>query len=498
MPAFNVTVKWGRETFPEIVCNTDEDPTLFKAQLFTLTGVAPARQKVMVRGKTLSDSSWDNFPIKSGAVLLLMGSKEEDFAVEPTEKVKFVEDMNDSELTKALELPPGLANLGNTCYMNATVQCLKTVAPLTQSLKKFQGNVGNPDSSVAVTAALRDLYNVMDRGVALPPAILLQTMHTAFPRFAERGENGIFIQQDANECWIEIMRMLQHKLPAEGNKGFSSVIDEYFSGKLEVEWKCDESEAEEVQKTTENFLQLSCFITTDVKYMHSGLREKLVEKVTKHSPVLNADAVYTKSSKISRLPAFLTIQMIRFFFKEKSSTNVKILKDVKFPMVFDAYDLCTKELQEKLLPMRNKFKEMDDKAAQEKLASKDKIPSKGQSKKVANTVPYSFADDSGSNNSGFYELQAVLTHKGRSSSSGHYLAWVRYKEDVWLKCDDDDVTPVTEEEILKLSGGGDWHCAYVFLYGPKILQLPEGQTMEPVKCKDPVPMETVDAAQDSK
>ena len=33
--------------------------------------------------------------------------------------------------------------------------------------------------------------------------------------------------------------------------------------------------------------------------------------------------------------------------------------------------------------------------------------------------------DVGSNNSGFYELQAVLTHKGRSSSSGHYVAWVR-------------------------------------------------------------------------
>jgi len=33
--------------------------------------------------------------------------------------------------------------------------------------------------------------------------------------------------------------------------------------------------------------------------------------------------------------------------------------------------------------------------------------------------------DSGSNNSGYYELQAVLTHKGRSSSSGHYVAWVR-------------------------------------------------------------------------
>ena len=36
--------------------------------------------------------------------------------------------------------------------------------------------------------------------------------------------------------------------------------------------------------------------------------------------------------------------------------------------------------------------------------------------------------DCGSNNSGYYELQAVLTHKGRSSSSGHYVACVDVKK----------------------------------------------------------------------
>lgn len=39
----------------------------------------------------------------------------------------------------------------------------------------------------------------------------------------------------------------------------------------------------------------------------------------------------------------------------------------------------------------------------------------------------------------------------------------------WLMCDDDNVQPVADEDILKLSGGGDWHCAYVLLYGPKKL-----------------------------
>lgn len=48
----------------------------------------------------------------------------------------------------------------------------------------------------------------------------------------------------------------------------------------------------------------------------------------------------------------------------------------------------------------------------------------------------------------------MLTHRGRSSSSGHYVGWVRQSDEKWVKCDDDDVSPVSTEDILKLSGGG--------------------------------------------
>jgi ubiquitin carboxyl-terminal hydrolase 14 len=88
-------------------------------------------------------------------------------------------------------------------------------------------------------------------------------------------------------------------------------------------------------------------------------------------------------------------------------------------------------------------------------------------KEPQNFMPTSFEDDPGSNNSGFYELKAVITHKGRASNSGHYIAWVRVKGNVWACCDDDFTHQVTEEEILKLSGGGDWHTGYILIYGPR-------------------------------
>lgn len=152
--------------------------------------------------------------------VLLMGSKEEDVPTEPTEKPLFVEDMNESELASALELPAGLTNLGNTCYLNATVQCLKTVPELRDALKNFTGGlvVGGRSSLVpaqSITAALRDLYEGMDKGSSLPPVVLVQMMHLAFPRFAEKSDHGVFQQQDANECWTELIRMLQQKLPAK-------------------------------------------------------------------------------------------------------------------------------------------------------------------------------------------------------------------------------------------------------------------------------------------
>lgn len=38
---------------------------------------------------------------------------------------------------------------------------------------------------------------------------------------------------------------------------------------------------------------------------------------------------------------------------------------------------------------------------------------------------------------GFYELFAIVSHKGRSADSGHYMAWARTKGDDWLVFDDD-------------------------------------------------------------
>lgn len=484
MPVYKVNVKWNKQVF-NVELNTDEEPNLFKAQLYAITSVAIDRQKVLFKGKQIQDT-WDNVQIKDGVTLLMMGSQE-DIPKAPEKKTVFMEDLSENKLTELLQLPAGLDNLGNTCYINSIVQCLRTIPELCKRLKEMESDDLNIKSIFLYM--LKSLYAEMDTKSTVEPSFLVTALLKVIPRFAENQQpNGLLQQQDANECLTEMFHLMKSHLKPidnpiqdENAPKYDSFIDQYLGVVSESTMKCTETEEEEPTISKENLLQLSCFIDTDVKYLISGLKAKLEEKLTKHSSKLDKDAVYLKSSKIIRLPSYLCVQMVRYVYKEKESVSAKILKDIKFPMMLDVYELCSPALQEKLVPMRSKFKELED-----KLAEKKDVPvnsgdqqKKDDKKDDKYVYPNYFKEDLGSNNSGFYDLQAVLTHKGRTSSTGHYVAWIKHKG-TWFQCDDDIVSPVTEEEILKLSGGGDWHTAYVLFYGSRVLKCEKKEDGTPV------------------
>jgi ubiquitin carboxyl-terminal hydrolase 14 len=369
----------------------------------------------------------------------------------------------------ALDLPVGLKNLGNTCYLNSVVQCLKAVPELCDALGKYKNTHG--DMTGSLTLALKDTYDFMEKYKQsdFPPILLVQLLRTVFPQFSTMGEDGTPMQQDANECLTELLRVLQQKLPksttnavATANKS-ANLIDQYFFGEFMITMKCDEAEQEPVTTSYESFLQLSCFISQDVKYLQTGLKLRLEEKLNKNASTLGRDAQFSKTSRITRLPSYLSIQLVRFFYKEKEKVSAKILKDVKFPLVLDLFELCTGDLQKNLIPTREAFKRQEDEETKLKKAEKALLDSQDKAaatsakaeKNESNYAPFSFENDTGSNNSGYYDLIAVLTHKGRASNSGHYVGWAKnVKTKQWHMYDDDTVTQVTEEDILKLSGGG--------------------------------------------
>lgn len=65
-------IKWGKELYQGVDVNTDEDPMLFKAQIFALTGVQPERQKVMCKGVTLKDEDWGTVKLSNVSIHLFI------------------------------------------------------------------------------------------------------------------------------------------------------------------------------------------------------------------------------------------------------------------------------------------------------------------------------------------------------------------------------------------------------------------------------------------
>ncbi|RIA95527.1 hypothetical protein C1645_796343 [Glomus cerebriforme] len=474
MPQVNVIVKWKGEDH-KLEVETDDSVEVVKIQLYTMTGVQPERQKLLFKGKTLTE----NTVLNSLNIKEMMGTPGE-LPKEPENKTLFIEDMSDKQLAETLKLPSGLQNLGNTCYLNSTLQCLRAMPELQESLNRFTSGSTDADN---LTASLRDLYRNLNQTTEdAAPYHFLQILRTAYPQFAQRNPNG-YMQQDAEECWTQIVSSLkQANIPvpnqvsgssSETSSTEGSFIDRYMTGEFTSILKCIDAPEEEEVVIKENFMKLNCHISVIVNYMQNGIMMALDEKIEKNSPTLGRMANYSKTSRISRLPSYLTVQFVRFFWKAEQNVKSKILRKVKFPIELDATDFCTDELKNKILPLKNRLREFEKERESSKNKAKlainnDQDIVNSNNDETANIeelkklIDPDLEKDVGANVSGLYDLCAVLTHTGRSADSGHYIGWVRKENsEDWIQYDDDRVKPVTQEEILKLEGGGDKQFIYL-------------------------------------
>lgn len=74
----------------------------------------------------------------------------------------------------------------------------------------------------------------------------------------------------------------------------------------------------------------SSFSTSHVINMVCLAVQQLNGTLEKMSATLNRNAVYTKASRISRLPAYLAVQYVRFYWKASAKTNAKVLRVLLF------------------------------------------------------------------------------------------------------------------------------------------------------------------------
>jgi len=497
------------------------DPTstgeTFKYQLYSLTSVEPERQKILVKGGQLKDEAeLSTLGAKPGQTFMMMGTPSGGDVVRPAEKMRFVEDMTEAEVAKAEgATPAGLQNLGNTCYLNSTLQTLRSVPELQEELQKYSASaVGGQGSSgmdlsqfglqgsFDLTASLRDLYKQMsETQQGFPPLIFLNALRTAFPQFAQRAKSGNgYAQQDAEEAWSQIISQLRQKLKtrnavsnvsesSEVKDADISFIDKYLAGRFESILECDEPAAkeagEEAVHSEDVFLKLDCHINKDINHLRDGILAGLEEKIEKRSPTLERDTIYTKKSRIARLPKYLTIHFVRFFWKREAQKKAKIMRKVSFPPELDVVEFCTETLRKQLVPVRDKVREVrkdeedvvrarkrqklahkqeEDRATDAKAkdpADEKKLADKKEATKAKQTadgdttmddavyktdaehdaeraaslhqakkelfalINPDLAKDDGANKSGLYELRGLVTHQGASADSGHYTSYVK-------------------------------------------------------------------------
>ncbi|KAJ4413445.1 deubiquitinating enzyme [Neurospora sp. IMI 360204] len=500
MSTISVVVKHQGKKY-DVDVDTSATGEVFKYQLYSLTGVEPDRQKVLLKGSQLKDDTdMSKVGLKPGQMIMMMGTPGEGGGaiVRPTEKVKFVEDMTEAEAAQqAGATPAGLQNFGNTCYLNSTLQVLRSIPELSDALKSYKGE----QSMLDPTSQLRNLYDMMSKTQeGIPPLAFLNALRVAFPQFAERERDGHgYAQQDAEEAWSQILTQLKQKLKvSEGDAARdASFIDRYMGLELTSVLECDEpgaKEAGEESKTSkERLLKLNCHIDGQTNHLRDGIVNGLVEKLEKKSEVLDREATYTKRSQISRLPKYLTVHFMRFFWKREVQKKAKIMRKVTFPHELDVVEFCTDELRKALIPVRDKVREVrkeehdierarkrrkmnpiDGENAQgsSSSASKDKKkdekkPSGGDvemtteetfktdaefeaekeaavlaaKKELYSLINQDLLKDEGANQSGLYELRGVITHQGASADSGHYTAYVKktgIKDPVTGKVDEED------------------------------------------------------------
>lgn len=348
-------------------------------------------------------------------------------------------------------IPRGLVNLGNLCFLNASLQALLSCSPFVEllqelrlcdipqsgypTLQAFVEFISDFDMPMDTRSKSKDML-VMETGKPFRPLMFEPTLKSFTPD-VQNSLSGRPRQEDAQEFLSFIMHQMHDELlkldgrllnGSVGNSLISSVDDgdddddawetvcsrnksaitrrqsllpsklsAIFGGQLRSVVKARGTKA---SHTIEPFLLLHLNICPDpVCTIEDALQLFSAPETLegyKMSAAGKAEVVSaSKSVKIMELSKILILHLMRFTYGSQGST--KLHKPVHFPLEF--------VLGRELL-----------------------VSPSSEGRK--------------------YELVGTITHHGRDPSKGHYTADARHPNGCWLRYDDASVTPISTKKVL--------------------------------------------------
>ncbi|OMJ84054.1 hypothetical protein SteCoe_14925 [Stentor coeruleus] len=192
-------------------------------------------------------------------------------------------------------LSSGFKNVGNTCFLNSTLQCLLHTPPM--------HNLSHSCSKgFCIVCAVRRLYNSRS---SVPEEFLM-----SIPRLSRQFQIGR--QADAHE----LLRFLVDRIEPKDFK------EKIFGGQLQSTVKCKECRYESV--TNEPFFDLSLEVSgNDIeKCITDFCREEILSGENRYNcPQCKRKTVATKQFLIKTAPNILTIQLKRFTNQGKKDSR---------------------------------------------------------------------------------------------------------------------------------------------------------------------------------